>query len=776
MKISLAWMFDHINGNWYDIEVHQLVDIFNKTTAEISDFKKVSINPDSFVIGKVKSCDKENVILEAPHIQKEWQLSLRLDASCGEHFLLVASNNSCRWATMADIGSEKDGLFPALDGRTIESDTGCLEYEDWILEIDNKSITNRPDLWGHRGMARECAALLGMSLKPIDSLIVPKVIKEHEGLKVVEPSSDFPCTISIDDEQTVKKYANLYCDYIEPSASSLWMALRLARIDVRPINMIIDSTNYVMADIGQPLHAFDFSKLETRSLILRMARSKETIELLDGQTIELTEHDYVISDGKRPIALAGIMGGKSTAISKDTQSIILESACFDAGTIRKTAAFHHIRTESSARYEKSLDPNQSIIGILRFLKLLENLNVHFRVSERIISLGYHVQETRIIVEHKFIEKRLGVTIDENFVVQTLEKLEFCVCKDSYAHEITYIITVPTFRASKDITRKEDIVEEIGRFFGYGSIPCVLPERIMKPFDIHIPTTVRAIKQFMAYSLGMHEVCNYALFDETFLHELSWDTSDAITIKNPVSEHMRRLVTTLVPGLLKNLVVNRTAADQLRFFEWGRIWKKGLTLLEQRVLTGIMFDQKNSIDFYQSKERLSRFFDFLQMKIVFSKIDKPDYPWSLPFQSAFIECQGHVIGYAGIVDPGLLKKITDGGSAFVFELDADFIQSYKPAIEQFVPIPKFPVVERDISILVPGLLTVDELVACIKNTSSIIVDVKLIDFFTKPEWADKRSLTFRCKLLYPEKTMTAQEVNDIMGQVEKILLSMGAQIR
>lgn len=777
MKISLTWVFEHIHGDWTNVDVPRLVDSFNKTTAEIAGFSKISFDLESCSLVTVTKIGKSDVTVHSPEWKKDIEISTRPEIGDGDCYLIKKDGTRYRWATMNDFGADKEALLPSLycvkELQAGDWKKGAKNH-DYVLDIDNKSITNRPDMWGHRGVAREIAALLKLPFKPIDEFLLHKVIKQSDELKV--PSTlDNPYTISVEDPELVKQYSSLYCEYIEPRPSMLTMAFMLARVDCRPISAIVDGTNYVMLDLGQPMHAFDARKLATSTIMPRRARAKESLVLLDGQNVQLTPEDYVITDGQKPLALAGIMGGQSTAVDHDTQSVFIESAVFDAGTIRKTAARLHVRTDSSARFEKSLDPNQSAIALLRLLKVWHDTGLHIKAANEINCIGEYVQPREIVITHECIEKRLGVSLDNEFVSQTLTRLEFKVREDPYAAKITYIITVPTFRGTKDITIKEDIIEEVGRYFGYGTIPSILPYREMKPFDVSNMMRVRAIKECMAYALSMREVCNYAMFDESFLRELQWEPDSAVTIKNPVSENWRRMATTLMPALIKNIVVNKTEADILRFFEYGRTWELNETIKERKVLAGIFYNQKEIVDFYDAKAQIDRLFSMLELTVEWHKIDTPEYPWLAPYQSAYLVHKGTKIGYAGKANCVLLKRLAEG-DAWMFELDADFLSAYKAPLRKFVPVPKYPGVERDVSVIVPSVLTADELTAVLKNVSDKIIAVSLVDFFVKEDWLDKRSLTFRCHLQDPEKTMTTDQVDSIWAQVTQALIAMGAQIR
>ena len=777
MKVSLAWIFEHIDGDWTKVDVPLLVDLFNKTTAEIAGFSKLDLDMTQFYVVSVTTVGHSDVTVHCPELKKDIEIPTRPEIQDNDCYLIKEDGAQYRWATMRDIGSEKEGLLPALY-CTKELMTGGwkkkIQVRDYIFDVDNKSITNRPDMWGHRGVAREIAALLKLPLKPLNDFLQQKAINYCQGLHA-EHELDNPFAVTVEDPLVVKQYASLYCTNIQPISSVISMIFALSRVDCRPISAIVDGTNYVMLDLGQPMHAFDASKVTTRTIVTRKAKIQEKLVLLDGQTIELSADDYLITDGKNPLALAGIMGGKAIAVDRDTNSIFIESAVFDAGTIRKTAARLHIRTDSSARFEKSLDPNQSAVAILRLLKVWHESGISTESAGQVNLIGQRAEPREIIITHESIEKRLGVSLQHEFVIDTLSRLDMQVREDAFAERTTYIITVPTFRGTKDITIKEDIVEEVGRYFGYSIIPTVLPSREMKPYDMTQVTRMREIKQCMAYALSMHEVCNYSMFDETFLRELQWEPAHTVDIKNPVSENWCRMTTTLMPGIIKNVVTNKNEADVLNFFELGRTWHLKDKLKERNVLAGIFYNQKDAVNFYASKALLMRLFDMLAIEVIWKKIEKPEYPWLAAYQTAELMHNGLKIGYAGKAHCSLLKRLAEG-DAFMFELDADFLVSYKPELKRFIPAPKYPGVYRDASVIVPSKVTVDELIDSLKKVSNTIVSVALVDFFIKDDWFDKRSLTFRIELQDPEKTMTTEQIDSIWHKVTQMLTSLGAELR
>lgn len=787
MKISISWVFDHIDGDWKSIDIQDLVKKLNKTTVEIESFRKISLDLNHFLIANVKTIEEENIILYCPEINKEIELPKRTSIKNGASYLIFKNEHNFRWAQLNDLGSEKELTLPEIfmeeklqSGKWKDS----FEDTDYILELDNIAITHRPDLWGHRGFAREIAAILNIPLKPVENLISKKVVNNFDRA-YLQSNPNNPFYSAIENPEICKRFASFYINSIENKPSLLWMINRLAKVDSKPINVIVDTTNYVMFDLSQPMHAFDATKIKNKNLTVRLAKESEELTLLDNELIKLTNKDLIISDSQGPISLAGIMGGKYSEVDENTKSIVLESANFDAASIRKSSQRFKKRTESSTRFEKSLDPNQNIIAIERFLKILHDSSINMHVSESIISLGKETKEKVINIKHDFIQKRLGVELQLNFVVKTLKKLEFGVIQKDLS---SYEILIPTFRGSKDVFLPEDIIEEIGRYFGYDNIPFVLPTKPTNTNNLNPIMVERKAKLSMAQSCQMHEVQNYPFYDEEFLKELNWTPADSISVINPVSENWKQLVTSLVPHLMKNVKHNLTKSDDLRFFEWNRIWLPNNSdekFVEKKSLAGIFFNQKKSINFYEAKNNLNNLFEIIDISINWSKPENINSPWYDKNQTADLIYEDKKIGIAGKISTDFLSKIVPGDltaqalskfDAFIFEIDADFLLAYKPEIKKFKPLAKYPSVWLDISFFVSLKLTVDELSKIISKADSRIYKVELIDSFEKDEWGNKKSLTIRYYIVDEEKTMTKQEIDESMDNVKKALEKIGAQLR
>ncbi|MFI5332904.1 MAG: phenylalanine--tRNA ligase subunit beta, partial [Candidatus Babeliales bacterium] len=684
------------------------------------------------------------------------------------------------WTTSPDIGGGKDHRAPALACPEPLRAGGWkkqVEEHDFILEIDNKSITNRPDLWGHRGVAREIAALLDMPLKPLDL----SHVVVHETPLRLSGSSDsasygglahqMAFTIKNSEPTLCKRFTGMSINSVTYTPTLITHLFRLARVDVKPINAIVDATNYVMFDIGQPMHAFDLATIPSKTIMPRRARAGEKLTLLDGQNITLQPTDLVIADDARPLSLAGIMGGSATGITPHTHAVFVEAACFDPTTIRHSSSAHKLRTDASARFEKNLDPEQTSIALKRFIKVLQDAHIPMDGISDIVSLGAASHPLVIHLDHQLLEDRLGITITSARVVAILERLGFVI----RMHDSVYEITVPSWRATKDITIKEDIIEEVARFFGYTNIVPVLPYKQTQPHDLTRVYRVRRIKQHLAYGLSFHEVSTYALYDEQFLRILRWEPAETAVVKNPVSEHWRRLVTSLMPHLFKAVATNSTEHDELRFFEWGRTWRVAAPIEEQKALAGIIFSKQKQVDFYQAKAELTSLFDMLALPVEWRKVNKPEHPWFMPYQTAQLIHNNQPIGFAGKVHPLFLQTLTEG-DAFIFEINGDVLLEYIQPTMRFVPQSKYPAVVRDVSMLVPLRRTADELRACITDIDPTIVDVQLVDFFEKDTWKDQRSYTFRFVIQNEYKTLTKTDIDALYDRVVAALHERGATVR
>ena len=581
-------------------------------------------------------------------------------------------------------------------------------------------------------------------------------------------------TVQLQNPDHCLRIAALFCNSITMKNSIPFIAIRLAQIDIKPINAIVDLTNFVMADIGHPMHAFDASTFKNHTMVARMAKDKETLELLDGTKAELESSDIVIANENHAVSIAGIMGGKHSGITPDTKQLIIEAAGFNPTSIRLTAQRLKLRTESSMRFEKYLDPMQNITAIKRFMFLAHNLEIVTDQDEPIVSAGTIIKPTTCTIAHDYIEQQIGVTIDPDFIQTTLIKLGFDIRFDIVAKE--YELTIPTTRLTKDIKIKQDIVEEIVRSYGFEHLKLELPKRNTQSFSINAISNIDHIKHQLAFGLHMHELREYLLYDASFVKKLPLNLDHAIKVKNPLSQNWTTLATSLIPHLLKAIENNVVAHNHLRFFELNSTWHKDQSqMIEEKKLAGIIFDKK-TVDFYQAKQELNSLFNMLNMQVAWQKptIKAPD--WYHPYQTSQLTYNNQTLGFAGIVSVGWIQAISPG-SAFIFELDAQILQNIAPTKIKFKAWSKFQDVCHDISLFIPQNLTITTLQQAILQTNKNIVSVDIIDYFQEVPQQDKnRAVTLRYVMNDEQKTMTKEDIEIIDQAIAKTVQAHGAQIR
>ncbi len=827
MKLSLRWVCDHLHIEWKKVDVTALVAWFNTTVAEIETVEKVETDLSVFTIGLVVNVTSEQVEVSLPEWKETVQLPVRTDAKVGSWYLIKKDGLDRLWAKTIDFGVEKDALLSAFAMTSAKAQSGHWKFYfakglegqgeseglDYLLDIDNKSITHRPDLWSHRGFAREIAPFLKTTLRDEKEILAAVSVENVEGS--FKANKQVPVSLSIK-TAACKRFAALYFDALPYTPSDLHMAFRLMRVGQRPIDYVVDATNYVMFDLGQPLHAFDADTLAAETFGPRMAKNGEQVSLLSGFNLTLQPTDMVIADHDKALALAGIKGGVASCVTPHTRSVLLESATFDGGVVRLTSSFHKIRTDASARFEKELDPHQNIAGITRLVQLLKDGGISFHHAPYIVSLGALPQPTVIEISQSYIEERLGIEIKKTVVKTMLEGIGFAVQEKAvsaselalFHSQVTvesgkeisgmhdgftkFTITVPTFRATKDVKQPEDIVEEVGRLIGYTTIPEVLPifEKLplasrqkpgthtpLQPADDWVDRVTR-IKNFLAFTFHMREVQNYAFLDNDFLKKIGWKVAHSVTLANPLAEQRTTLADSLIAPLLQSVSENSANHEQLGFFEWDRVWATqqdhNNKVVEHPSLAGVLYQRKGSVDFYHSKNMLQDLFALLGMKVSWKAcVHRPQ--WAHRYQIADLVCDGVVIGTAGKVSSVMMAKL-GGGDAFAFELRGDLLLAYKHSEKEIMPPAKYQGSYLDISMMVPVATKVETLEQLIAHADKRIVQVQLQDVFQKPEWIDEKSITFRFFVQDPQQTVSKDILDTVYALVKKAVMSLGAGIR
>lgn len=776
MKLSLRWVCDHLSVPWHTIDVKKLVEYFNIHVAEIEVYTPVSLPTDKLFMGiATKNMHDGHVVVEIPELANTAALATRDDLVVGATYLIIKDGKHMRWAAHTDLHGAKDNLLPALTVAQQHA-TGewkkTVESDDVILEVDNKSITHRPDLWSHRGFAREIARFVKITVTDEKKLLIKLPEVAHEAS--YKATKEMPVSVAIE-TQACSRFAVLPLPHITNKPTSLFMALRLARVDSRVINAVVDATNYVMFDWGQPLHAFDAEKISTHTLIPRQAKKGETLTLLDGTVLHLDPQDMVVTDGKKPLALAGVKGGLDSGVSESTKSLLVESATFDAGVVRTGAARHNLRTEASARFEKSLDPHQNVAGIERFLKVLAQEDVTYTHAPSIVSLGVCSERKVIVLKQSFIEARLGIPFKENAIKTMLESIGFTVQQKAAGDDTQLTVTVPTYRATKDIKIPEDIVEEVGRLHGYSLLQSTLPVFAKAPTDDQWLDRMQSIKNMLAYTAHMHEVATYSFADQEFAKKIGWVIKNPVMLRNPIAEHRTTMLDDLVPSLLQVVDTNKADNEQIRLFEWARTWSKHKdTAQEQHVLAGLVYQRKDAVDYYQVKQILTDMGALLGCTFVYKPAQKPAW-WANEHMAADVYLHGTCIGTLAALSAVVMARL-DGGHAVAFSLDTQALEAVVRPVVRYTPLAKFQGTFLDTSALFkPGIL-VHDLQEKLKKADPRITHVYLWDMFSKPEWHGKRSLTFRCFVQDAQSNMTKEDTDQIVHAINRTIQTCGGEIR
>lgn len=675
-------------------------------------------------------------------------------------------------------------LGELLTLHTVEIDGMEKIKGDAIFEVDNKSITHRPDLWGIYGMAREVAAITGNKMKEIKSLPL-KVEDDKININVVTKNKD-DCL----------RYVSVALGNIKIGPSPRWLSQRLELSGIRSINNVVDATNYVMMELGQPLHAFDLDKLHNgnsnneKKIIVRRAKKGETITTLDGVKRELDKETLIIADAKNPIALAGIMGGAKAEIKNNTTNIILEAATFEAVNIRKTSNRLGLRTDASARFEKNLDPHLALTATKRVCELIKQLIPGAIIISRLVDKKNSPKtatDKRVLeLPFKEIRKKISVDIKKIKVVKILSSLGFGVKgKDPL------IVTVPSWRAGRDIIIPEDLIEEISRIYGYDNILPALPNMPIKPPLENMERKLeRLVKNILVDGLGFSEVYNYSFVNEKQLDRLGIKSDAHIKVKNPVSKNATLMRRSLVPNLIKNAKDNQRYFDDFRIFEIGSIYmgeltgdkmrphNKSMLPKQDKILAGIYAQENDKAPFYAIKQAVETLLKKLNIVYNYNiEIDK-----NLPYihQNRFVKIMvnNEELGYISELNPILGGELGIKARMGLFELNFSQLSLIGKRDCFYNKLPKFPAVKLDLSILVDNKVSWKDIEKLIRHVRpSVIKHVELFDLYEgKGLPAGKKSLAFHIKYQSGEKTLTDKEVMEAREEVIGKLKEIGGEVR
>jgi phenylalanyl-tRNA synthetase beta chain len=620
---------------------------------------------------------------------------------------------------------------------------------DWLMEIE--ILPNRPDCYSHLGIAREIATLLNLKLK------LPEIkIKEENSIKAKD-------LIEVEVKKGCLRYTGRVILAPEVGESPDWLKSRLEVCGMGSINNVVDITNYVMLEVGQPLHAFDLERIEGKKVLVREAKEGERILTLDEEEYELDKDVLVIADSKRPIAIAGIKGGKETAISENTQIVFLEGATFEKEKIKRGSRKIDLVTDASFRFTHGLDPNLTELGINRATNLIQRV-CKAKVAKGMIDFyPKKVLPKRMMFDLQKTNSILGIEIPEKKQTKILERLNFKVKEKKKGIEVL----IPTFRS--DISIPEDLVEEIGRIFGYHKIHSSFPLVYLIPPKKNLELFWEDFVKDNLKSLGFSEVMNYSFLSLELAKKSGFLEKDLMEIQNPVSLKYQYLRPSLICHLLRNVKQNLPHFKKIKIFEIGKIFKKeNAKFREKKILAGLItgdfFELKGILDTLLSQMGISDFwFDFYKP----TPEDSKSNLWHLK-KSSEIKIGKEEIGFLGEISQKVLVEFGLQERIVGFEIDFEKLPRLATEETEYEPISPYPAILRDISILVPNQVLVEEVSQKIELFGrELVEDVDLIDIFEEFQ-EGKKSLTFRITFRAKDRALDSDEVEEVFKKIVKKL--------
>lgn len=661
------------------------------------------------------------------------------------------------------ISDEHEGIMVLSPDATLGTPL-TQHLGDYILDLD---ITpNRPDCLSVLGVAWEVGAITQQYVS-LPKVGYPELWEAIEKLTSVE----------IADPDLCSRYCASLVTDIKVGLSPQWMQDRLIAVGQRPINNIVDITNYVMLEYGQPLHAFDYEKLEDRKIIVRRAKSGEKLVTLDGVEHPLDNEMLVIADARRAVGLAGVMGGANTEVSESTITVLLESANFNFANIRRTAAKLRLRTEASLRFDKGLSPQLPIIALRRATQLFVEL-AGGKAAEGVIDAYPGAADQRPIkLTEQRVKKMLGMEVKRKDMGKVLTSLGF-QCQEEGQRDL--LVSFPFWRT--DVSLEDDLVEEVVRIIGYDSVPTTM---LSTPIPKHQPDPMRSLKDEVRELLvgcGMQEAITYTLTSKAILDRVSQspDSPKPLRVSNPMSAEQECLRTTLRGGLLSALAANeRYQEGDIRLFEVGKVYlPQGQELpLEREVLGGVISCGSVTLKdlFFQIKGVVELLFHRLGGDVTF---EIGEDPLLHPGRSAVILVQGAHLGMVGEVHPRVLEAFDIGSPGVgLFELDLEGLLSHITLAKKYQPVSRYPSLMRDIALVLDEGVPAKEVQEIMKSLS-LVKDVALFDVYTGEQIpSGKKSLAYRIEYHSPARTLTDEEVNKVQAKlVNRLCKELGATLR
>ena len=810
MKVSLNWIKDYVDLP-VDMDLKRLAYDLTMSTVEVEDAVDLGASFHDMVVGVINTIEQhpnadklrvcmtdiggrvESIVCGGSNLREGMKVAVALPgAMCkwhGEGELVEIKKSKLRGVESYGMicGAVEIGLsdlFPTkeeahiLDLSDFDAPAGtpladALELNDIILEIDNKSMTNRPDLWGHYGIARELAALYGLPLKPI----APYRSDVGQG----------SLTVTVEDTERCPRYvaASIENLYVKPATYK--MQSRIWKVGMRPINALVDVTNYVMLATGQPTHAFDSDHIAGH-IIVRRAAEGEKLLLLNGKELPLSTDDLVIADDAGAVGLAGVMGGAKDSILPETSRVILEVANFDAKGIRRTALRYDNRTEASARYEKAIDPERCDQALAMSMALFAELYPEMKVTGLSDLYPKHLENAEIDVTLSWLERRLGKSLTPDDVKHKMELLGYQVTFDGDNMHVV----VPTWRSTGDVSIKADIMEEVARMYGYENFEAA---PITTSFDGAInqldKDLERKIKEYLSFRCGMQEIFTYPWMDELYVNAVLQSTDGILALSTPPSPAERFVRSSLLPNLCKAVVKNERYFDEFAIYETAQVFRdenyttpydprEKLPSQRKHVAGAFVCGGKDVTTlFRKAKGVLEMMPRYTHMEgFTLKQVEKPVWADNVVWLNVYL-------GEERIGDLALLSKKVSmecgikNLNVMLFELDQDCLKPFRSRTNSFTHLPEYPMTEYDISVLLPGEVKWEDVAQTIRGVKSeLFHGAHFVDEYRGKQVPDgKKSVTVRLAIGSKEKTLTSAEIEDVAnGVINKLVKRFGAELR
>ncbi|MCC6639194.1 phenylalanine--tRNA ligase subunit beta [Candidatus Falkowbacteria bacterium] len=651
-----------------------------------------------------------------------------------------------------------------------------LGLNDWVIEVSNTSVTHRGDMWGHYGFAREIAALYKTKLATYKTT----PLKAGKGVGL---------TVNKKDKKSIVRYSAVVLDNVVITSSPAWVVEALRSIGVASINNVVDASNYVMYELGQPTHAFDVTGADKINVEVARARNEEEFEVLGGKKLVLTDKDFVIKINGVTSALAGVIGGQASSVKETTNRILLESANFEHATIRQTASRYSLRTDAAMRFEKSLDPSMTVTALERVVEIIKETSPQAKIVSPVVDDSSYKQSALVIpVTLEYLQSYIGAPVKDKEVTSILTSLGFGVKQGKKGE---YKVSVPSWRATKDVTMKQDIVEEVARMYGYDKITPTLPSiQVHRPHVDHVASLSRKLREMLAFGFDAHETNTISFIGEKTVQIFGENPQHFVRVTNPVAIGLELCRREILPGMISESVVNTYNHDAFGLFEIAKVFRKeeagdeeildsGVRLPAQDVHVAYMRYEKDSDSVFGHTKNIA---DIILHRLHFTPtfvVLPTQTSWLHPTRTRYIKIENEVIGVVSELHPDVAAKLKIKGRVGLCEFNLSKIAKWYSDDRLFKPIPRFPSIALDISMIVDQTLLWETIVEIAQSTTDArIENIELLDIFTGEKIGDKKkSVALRITYRDAEKTLELADAQKLHEAIKaKLVKELGAVIR